>query len=524
MKENKNMFKGKKILLGIFISSILFSGNASAACPPKFCGGPTIDIGAISANIIDSVNEHTQWIMFVTNQITEYVQEIQQFTQNINTDNINASSVITALTDADVDIYNRNIMDTFSYNAVNLCTDVRIMSESQKAFCENNEASINDTINIAATVPESPEVAQQAIANFGTMAMKGIKPDDSVPDQYDPSSPEEGTNHVYDNSQRNVERMAIQPLPSSIIAKPEGDADYNAKEFIKIPVIGNVRVSSVFSYNRFHPVEKKVKPHKGVDFAGPTGLPIMASQDGVVTQARVMEGYGNVIFIRHDNGIETRYAHLDGFNIGVGATVEKGQVIGTLGNTGISTGPHLHYEYRINGVPQDPMLVGTEQGYGLTLESMQMFSNVGSYNNNTNAMMTGLLQGPDGTFTISGIHYDQYSDTIFANSQARKLMKEGFLNTFVYESLSRPIKMSGYNGETSVLDSLSALGSSEFGSDIATMRAIESDLLQNRSADIAWKNKLQSSSKRLYLKLKRLEHLYAMEAILGAMIKSNTLD
>ena len=119
------------------------------------------------------------------------------------------------------------------------------------------------------------------------------------------------------------------------------------------------RVSSGFSA-RFHPILQKWRAHLGVDFAAPTGTPARTVGDGVVTFAGVQGGFGNVVFIRHRNGHETVYAHLSKFNVRVGQNVEQGDTIGLVGATGWATGPHLHFEFRVNGVHQDPMTIAQQ--------------------------------------------------------------------------------------------------------------------------------------------------------------------
>lgn len=94
--------------------------------------------------------------------------------------------------------------------------------------------------------------------------------------------------------------------------------------------------------------------HKGLDFMADSGTPIHAAADGIVTQAERAPDYGNIVRVDHGFGLDTRYAHLSGFLVRVGDRVSKGQPIGTVGSTGRSTGPHLHYEVRLNGVPLDP--------------------------------------------------------------------------------------------------------------------------------------------------------------------------
>jgi len=126
--------------------------------------------------------------------------------------------------------------------------------------------------------------------------------------------------------------------------------------FLRSP-IKYARVTSVFSNNRFHPILKRNRPHRGVDYGARTGTPIHATADGVVNKRRNERGYGKVIFLKHGSKYETVYAHMSKFASGTrpGSRVKQGQVIGYVGSTGLSTGPHLHYEFRVNGIHKDPL-------------------------------------------------------------------------------------------------------------------------------------------------------------------------
>jgi len=117
-----------------------------------------------------------------------------------------------------------------------------------------------------------------------------------------------------------------------------------------------LRVTSGFGMRR-HPVLGFSRMHQGVDFAAKEGAPVLAAADGVVTEAGVQSGYGNIIRIRHAGGWATGYAHLSGYAPGVapGTSVTRGEVIGFVGHTGLATGPHLHFEVSLAGVKLDPM-------------------------------------------------------------------------------------------------------------------------------------------------------------------------
>ncbi|MGX9569907.1 peptidoglycan DD-metalloendopeptidase family protein [Pseudomonas viciae] len=134
------------------------------------------------------------------------------------------------------------------------------------------------------------------------------------------------------------------------------DGNSMRKAFIRTPV-DFARISSRFSAGRKHPILNKIRAHKGVDYAAPRGTPIKAAGDGKVLLAGRRGGYGNTVIIQHGNTYRTLYGHMQGFAKGVktGGSVKQGQVIGYIGTTGLSTGPHLHYEFQVNGVHVDPL-------------------------------------------------------------------------------------------------------------------------------------------------------------------------
>jgi murein DD-endopeptidase MepM/ murein hydrolase activator NlpD len=148
------------------------------------------------------------------------------------------------------------------------------------------------------------------------------------------------------------------------------------KAFLKSPLEFS-RVSSGFSM-RVHPISGHWKQHQGVDFAAPIGTPIRASGDGVVDFVGSQNGYGNVVVIRHWNDYSTAYAHMSRFANGLkkGEKVSQGEVIGYVGMTGWSTGPHLHYEFRVNNKPRDPMAVDIPNAQPLAGTELQRFHSV----------------------------------------------------------------------------------------------------------------------------------------------------
>ena len=149
----------------------------------------------------------------------------------------------------------------------------------------------------------------------------------------------------------------------------------SARKFLMRTPINGARLTSGFG-NRRHPVLGYTRMHAGVDFGAPIGTPILAAGDGVVSRASVMGGYGNVLDITHDATWSTRYGHLSRFAPGLrpGDRVTQGQVIAYSGNTGRSTGPHLHYEVRRMGQPINPMGVGVPTGRALSGDQMARFN------------------------------------------------------------------------------------------------------------------------------------------------------
>jgi len=129
------------------------------------------------------------------------------------------------------------------------------------------------------------------------------------------------------------------------------------KAFLRAPV-DFTRISSNFDLNRRHPVLNTIRAHRGVDYAAPTGTPVKAAGDGKVIQRGSNGGYGNSVTLQHGGNITTLYAHLSRFGqFKVGSRVRQGDVIGYVGATGLATGPHLHYEYRVDGVHRNPRTV-----------------------------------------------------------------------------------------------------------------------------------------------------------------------
>ncbi len=142
---------------------------------------------------------------------------------------------------------------------------------------------------------------------------------------------------------------------------------------MKTPING-ARLASGFGM-RMHPVLGYSAMHRGTDFAAPIGTPIFAAGDGVIVRAGPFSTYGNYVRIRHGNGYDTAYAHMSRFAAGIGAgkRVRQGDVIGYVGTTGRSTGPHLHYEVLRNNSQINPMTLQVANGRNLSGRALQLF-------------------------------------------------------------------------------------------------------------------------------------------------------
>ncbi|MGB1906647.1 MAG: M23 family metallopeptidase, partial [Spongiibacter sp.] len=143
----------------------------------------------------------------------------------------------------------------------------------------------------------------------------------------------------------------------------EGDVDYFSeagesmrKAFLRAP-LDFTRISSKFDPKRLHPVFKTVRPHRGVDYAAARGTPVYAAGDGRVLEAGYSKANGNYVFIKHGEAYVTKYLHLHKRAVSKGERVKQRETIGWVGSTGYATGPHLHYEFLMNGVHRNPATI-----------------------------------------------------------------------------------------------------------------------------------------------------------------------
>ncbi len=151
---------------------------------------------------------------------------------------------------------------------------------------------------------------------------------------------------------------------------PEGKA--LRKSFLRAPLQFNY-VSSNFNPKRFHPIQKRVKPHRGVDYRAPIGTPVRAAGDGRVINSAYNKYNGNYVFIKHGNNITTKYLHFSKRAVNSGERVKQGQIIGYVGSTGMSQAPHLHYEFVVNGVHRNPRTVKLPHAAPVPKNEMERF-------------------------------------------------------------------------------------------------------------------------------------------------------
>lgn len=157
-----------------------------------------------------------------------------------------------------------------------------------------------------------------------------------------------------------------------------GDSGYYApdgvsmqKAFLRAP-LDFARISSPFSLRRVHPIHKKIRAHRGIDYVAPSGTPVYAAGDGRVVRAGYSRGNGNFVVLSHGQKYTTKYLHLSKLYAKNGQSVEKGQIIGNVGATGYATGPHLHYEFLANGVHRDPRTILSKLPKAQSIASAEM--------------------------------------------------------------------------------------------------------------------------------------------------------
>jgi len=225
-----------------------------------------------------------------------------------------------------------------------------------------------DATALASAAPMAPleradsprEAAEQAEAMFVKMLLKEVRK--AMPEDGFMNSRELQT--FYDLFDDNLAQQIAESgqlgladsIEESITGRPVARHERAHRAYTRFADVNGPtegRVTSGFGH-RHHPILNRRKMHYGVDIGAPQGTPIRAVRDGVVTRSENMGTYGNVVFVDHGDGLETRYAHASELMVEPGTPVRKGEILATVGSTGRSTGPHLHFEVRKDGVAVDP--------------------------------------------------------------------------------------------------------------------------------------------------------------------------
>jgi murein DD-endopeptidase MepM/ murein hydrolase activator NlpD len=158
-------------------------------------------------------------------------------------------------------------------------------------------------------------------------------------------------------------RMDMEALSrrANILVRSIGQAyDSLSRQRLRLAAMPSIMptkgyLTSRFAHERVHPILHLARPHEGIDLTAKTGEQILAPASGIVTEVRWVDGYGNMLTIDHGYGLVTRYAHASKILVARGQRVKRGQVVALVGSTGLSTGPHLHYEVWVNGRPANPL-------------------------------------------------------------------------------------------------------------------------------------------------------------------------
>lgn len=262
--------------------------------------------------------------------------------------------------------------------------EARMEEINYVTLLEIAEGEIDDSLfKAVADIGESPELAMRLVKLFGAEInfSRNIKPGDAfsvlIEKRY--------RNGEYKGYGRIVAAIFTnrgQKFEAFLFRDGEGrETYYNAegknlnKTLLQSP-LAITRLTSRYSHNRFHPILGIARPHLGVDYGAPTGTPVKAVGDGVISEKGWAGGYGNQLVIRHRGGVESLYSHLSGFAKGlhVGEKVEQGQVIGFVGSTGLSTGPHLDFRLRQKGEFIDPLKVINPRGAPVASVNKEAFN------------------------------------------------------------------------------------------------------------------------------------------------------
>lgn len=261
--------------------------------------------------------------------------------------------------------------------------DVAVNEKEVHREISAHKAIIEDSLYasaIRAKIPPAIIADAIRIYSYDVDFQRDVKPGDSLDVMYDSYVTGDGDRARQGKILYASLTVGGREIPLYRFTRQGGEAEYYTKDgktirksLLRTPIDG-ARITSGFGMRR-HPILGYTKMHKGMDFGAPRGTPIFASGAGTIEKAGRFGGYGNYIRIRHNGSTKTAYGHLNGFAKGIrpGVKVRQGQVIGYVGTTGRSTGPHLHYEVIVNNVPVNPAKVKMAQGDSLGGKDLKKF-------------------------------------------------------------------------------------------------------------------------------------------------------
>ena len=379
------------IILAITIASISFSCSSKSAKQHKenIIFGINADGYCVERRKVES-GESWSRILGSYGIGTQKVLRLDQLTKEIcPLRNIRAGSHYTTFTRQDSTsvhldhlVYEKNLVDYVVFSFVGDSVAVREGQRELEIRRKKSSATISSSLwgaIIEAELPYSLAAEMEDIYQW-TVDFFGIQQGDSFTVIYDEKFIDTlsvGIGRVWGAkfTHRGKDIYAIPFEQGGKLQYWEEDGGSLRKQLLKAP-LKFTRISSKFSHARRHPVTKKVRPHHGVDYAAPSGTPVRAVADGVVTVKAHKKADGNILKIKHPGNLSSGYLHLRGFakGIKVGARVSQGQVIGYVGSTGYSTGPHLDFRLWKGGTPINPLKVPQKPAEPIAKENKERFN------------------------------------------------------------------------------------------------------------------------------------------------------